>query len=109
MRKPNHRDFEVTVEGVGRFVFGYRVMADEFKIQAEYARVLDGAPATDWLHVLAGWVSTLKVLTVEAPEGWDIDEMDPLVDDEYAKLNTVFDALRAKEASFRVKTRATSP
>lgn len=103
MRQQNPRDFEVTVEGVGRFVFGYRVMRDEFKIQAEYSRVLDGSPPTDWLHVLAGWVSTLKVLTVEAPEGWDIDQMDPLDDDEYAKISKVFEALRVKEVSFRGK------
>lgn len=103
MRKPNPRDFEVVVENIGRFVFGYRVMADEFRIQAEYARIVDGAPATDWLHVLAGWVSTLKVLTVTAPEGWDIDQMDPLDAEEYAKISAVYDALRAKEDSFRGK------
>lgn len=109
MRKPGSRDFEVNVEGVGRFVFGYRVMVDEAKIQAEYARVVDGTTPTDWLHILAGWIATLKVLTVEAPEGWDIDEMDPLVDDEYEKLSKVFDALRAKESFFRRKPSAPGP
>lgn len=108
MRTPNPRDFEVIVPDVGRFVFGYRVMRDETKIQAEYARIVDGTRPTDWLHILAGWLSVLKVLTVEAPDDWDLDEMDPHDDDEYAKLSKVFDALRAKEAYFRAKPPKTS-
>ncbi len=105
MRAPNARDFEVVVPDVGRFKFGWRVMADEMRIQAEYARIVDGTTPTDWLHVLAGWMSTLKVLTVEAPAGWDLEQMDPLDDEVYLKLQKVFDALRDKELSFRGKSR----
>ena len=103
MRTPSESDFSVPVEGVGRFVFGRRKMADEIKIQVEYAKMIDGAPATDWLALVAGWISALKVLTVRAPEGWDVDEMDPLDDDTYAKMAKVHAALADQERSFRRK------
>lgn len=100
-RKPNVTDFDVPVEGIGTFTFGRRKMADEIAIQVEYARVIDGVQPTEWLALVAGWISALKVLTVRAPAGWDIDEMDPLDDDTYAKLMQVHAALAEKERSFR--------
>ncbi len=103
MRTPSETDFSVKVEGVGAFVFGRRKMRDEIAIQVEYARMIDGAPPTDWLALVAGWLAALKVLTVRAPAGWDLDEMDPLDDDTYAKLAKVHAALTDKERSFRRK------
>lgn len=103
MRNPSPTDFLVPVEGIGTFTFGRRTMKDEIKIQVEYARLIDGAPATEWLSRVCGWISTLSVMTVRAPEGWDISEMDPLDDDVYAQMFTVFVAMRAKEDSFRKK------
>lgn len=103
-RKPNPAtDFNVTVEGVGHFTFGRRTMADEFAIQRKFADLAGGADHTEWLSIVGGWVSALTVLTVRAPEGWDIDEMDPLDQDVYANLKKVYDALRDKEDSFRGK------
>lgn len=94
-------DFDVPVAGVGTFTFGRRKMADEMAIQVEYARMIDGVQPTEWLSLVAGWISALKIMTVRAPEGWDIDEMDPLDDDTYAKLMKVHAALTEKERSFR--------
>jgi len=54
-----------------------------------------------WLMTMGGWLSALRVLTVEAPDGWDLDKLDPLDPETYAKLNAVYDALTAKERSFR--------
>ena len=103
MRRPSETDFVVQVDGVGGFTFARRRMADEIAIQVEYAKTLNGAPATDWLALVAGWLSALRVLTVRAPADWDIDEMDPLDDETYAKLARVHDALNEKERSFRRK------
>jgi hypothetical protein len=103
MRAPSDTDFTVPVPGVGTFTFGRRRMADEISIQVEYARLLDGVTATEWLALVCGWLAALKTLTVRAPSGWDIDEMDPLDDETYAKLAKVHNALTEKERSFRGK------
>lgn len=102
MRAAAQTDFYVPVEGVGQFRFGKRMMRDEMRINVEYSRLTEGIETpTSYLDLVATWMSTLKVLTVEAPAGWDVDEMDPLDDDTYAKLMKVFTALREKEGSFR--------
>lgn len=103
MRRASETDFAVQVEGVGSFTFGRRKMKDEIAIQVEYAKMLDGAPATEWLALVAGWISALKVLTVRAPADWDIEDLDPLDDDTYASLARVHAALADKERSFRRK------
>lgn len=94
-------DFTVPVEGVGRFVFGKRTMADELAIQREYADIIQGIEPTVWLETMGGWLSVLRVLTVDAPAGWDLDELDPLDEETYAKLSRVYEELRNQERSFR--------
>lgn len=94
-------DFDIDVEGVGSFTFGKRNMRDEIKIQVEYARFIEGVEPTEWLALVAGWISTLKVMTVRAPDGWDLEQLDPMDDNTYAKLQKVNKALDAKERSFR--------
>ena len=94
-------DFTVKVEGVGSFTFGRRTMRDEIAIQVEYARIIDGVEPTAWLQAVGGWLSVLRTLTVRAPEGWDLDAMDPLDDETYARLNKVYEALVDQERSFR--------
>lgn len=101
-RLPNINDFTVPVEGIGAFTFARRKLRDEMAIGSEYSRLTEGVDTpTPWLEAVAGWISTLKVLTVKAPDGWDIDELDPLDPDSYAKLRKVHSALREKEGSFR--------
>lgn len=94
-------DFDVPVEGIGIFRFAKRTMRDEIKIQVEYARLIEGVTPTEWLALVCGWIASLRTLTVQAPDGWDIDEMDPLEDETYARLQKVHSALVAKERSFR--------
>lgn len=101
-RPADSTDFLVRVEGVGDFVFGRRKMADHLKISVEHARITEGVtPTPPWLDSVATWIATIRVLAVRVPEGFDIDELDPLDDDSYAKLLKVNMALRAKEDSFR--------
>lgn len=95
-------DFHVDVEGIGHFVFAKRKMSDEAALHVEYSKITQGVETpTAWLQLLGGWMAALKVLTVSAPEGWDIDEMDPLDEDTYENLGRVHLALRTKELSFR--------
>lgn len=100
-RVAQETDFTVKVEGVGAFTFGKRTMRDEIAIQVEFARMIDGVEPTSWLQAVCGWLSTLRVLTVRAPDGWDLDDLDPLDDESYGKLSRVFDALSEQERSFR--------
>lgn len=102
MTRPAHTsDFAVDVEGVGRFVFGRRQMADEIKIHVEYARMTEAVTPTPWLDQIATWLATLKVMTVKSPDGFNLDELDPLDDDVYANLMKVYMAFAEKERSFR--------
>jgi hypothetical protein len=103
-REEQATDYVVPVKGVGDFRFGRRTMRDQMKIQAEYSRLTEGIETpTEFFAVIAGAMATLKVLTVTAPDGWDIDEMDPLEEDTYNNLVAVHAALRQKEESFRTK------
>lgn len=96
------QQYSVEVEGVGVFSFARRNMRREMAIQAEYSRLTEGvATPTPALDILAGVISTLKALTLSAPAGWNIDEMDALDDEVYGRLMRVHAALRAKEDSFR--------
>ena len=101
-RVPKLTDFTVKVEGVGSFTFARRTMADELAIQREFADILQGVESpTAWLQTMGGWLSVLRVLTVRAPDGWDLDEMDPLDEETYAKLSKVYEELRNQETLFR--------
>lgn len=100
-RTPHKSDFPIDVEGVGTFLFGRRTMADEIKIHVEYARLTEAVQPTPWLDQVATWLSTLKVMTVRFPDGFDIEALDPLEDDTYQKLMRIHAAFIAKESSFR--------
>lgn len=100
-RTPKPTDFRVSVPDVGDFVFGKRTMRDEIATQVEYARILDGVSPTPWLEAVAGAIADLTVLTVKAPENWDIDSMEPHDPATYAKLIAVHRGLLEKERSFR--------
>lgn len=99
-------DFEVTVDGVGTFRFGKRTMRDQLAIEVEFSRIIDGTQPTEWLQVLAGWLSVLRVMTVLAPSNWDLDNLDPLDPQAYNNLREVHTALAKKEADFRGGTQA---
>ena len=110
MRTPAPTDFHVEVDTVGVFRFARRTMRDEMRIQTEYSRLTEGvATPTEYLALVADWMATLSVLIVSAPDGWDMEQMDPLDEDTYAKLMRVYNALRAKEGSFRRKPAQGNP
>lgn len=104
MRTPGRNDYDVQVEGIGQFKFARRSLGDELKVQVEYARITEGVmQPTPWLYSLGTWLSALRVLMVGAPDGWDMEAMDPLEDDTYDQIKKVYEAMRDKEDSFRRK------
>ena len=108
MRIASSTDFPVIVDGIGTFIFGYRKLADELRIQVEYARITEAQPATVWLFNLATYISALRVLMVKAPDGWDLEALDPLDEESFVQIERVFSELREKEDSFRPKRRKAS-
>lgn len=103
-REPRTTDFVAQVDGVGIFTFAKRDMRDNFKVRAEYVRLTEGVTPTgddDFMDIFAGAVAAIKVLTVEAPAGWEIDALDPFDDENYGKVMKVWEALRGKELTFR--------
>lgn len=102
--------FAVLVEGVGNFEFRHRTLRDEIRIGVEYSRLTEGVKTpSNWLATFAEVVSTLKVLTVVAPGGWDIDTMDPLDPNSYYRLLRGWRALWEKETSLRKGTAPAAP
>ena len=103
------QQYTVEVDGIGTFFFAKRTMRHEFKIQAEYSRLTEGVETpTANLEYIAGVFSTLRVLTIKGPDGWDLDALDPLESEDFEKVIRVHAALRAKEGSFRRQPTAAS-
>jgi len=96
-----------TVEGIGAFTWRIpRTMRDEIRIAAEVSRMIEGVETPSrWLSSVSEMQAALKVLTVEAPAGWNLDDMDPLDPETYWKLSEVFGAMRATEDGFRRERR----
>lgn len=101
-RAPSPTDFVVTVDGIGTFTFAKKSFRDQLAISAEFARLTEALPIVpDYLAMVASPMAALRVLTVVAPNDWDIDALDPEDSESYTKLMKVWGALRDKQASFR--------
>lgn len=93
----------VEVDGVGSFTFRRRTIKDQFRIEAEVGRMLGGPAPDDMLRAGALAYATLLILTTQAPDGWDLDELDPLNQEDTDKLFLVHRRLREVETTFREK------
>lgn len=108
-RSAGPSDFHLDVEGVGKFVFARRTPRDVYRIRGEYANLTDGNYDADgnYADISALGFATIKVLMVSAPDGFSLDQLDPLVDEAWEeKVVKVFTSLREKELSFRPGTGA---
>ncbi len=104
-RQPKPTDFVLPVEGIGVFTFARRTMREQIAIELEYAKYTEGFPmVTEALHMMATSFAELKCLTVQAPDGWDIESMDFEDEESVDKIMKVWGALRDKLSSFRRKT-----
>ena len=101
MQPPTH---EITVDGVGRFVFARRTMRNSMAILAKASDLRHGVPA-DALDAETAAVidalATLPVLTLEAPGGWNPEAADPFDPSSYSDIFRVWEALRTAEETFR--------
>lgn len=95
--------YTLTVPDIGTFEIRRRTFKVQMAVHAELNRLTEGAPLaslSDWFLDICGLVAELKTLVVKAPDGWSIDDLDPL-DDGYDRLRAVHQAIRAREGTFR--------
>ena len=95
------RTYPLEVEGVGRFVFRKRRVPDQVRIEAAAIRMTGGPIDDAELENFCLAYQTLLALTVEAPAGWDLEEIDPLDREQTGRMWGAYEALRAEEARFR--------
>ncbi|ECH9374561.1 hypothetical protein ZL54_22460 [Salmonella enterica subsp. enterica] len=101
MKQPRKTDFFVDVPDIGNFRFARRSIHDEMQIQRYFSEYTGGCQPTAWYSTLAEFMSVLRALIVTAPEGWDIDTLDPLDEESYSQMSRVYEALREQEERFR--------
>lgn len=106
-------DFTVSVPGVGDFIFARRTIGDGIRIRREFARLVGDVLLAEADVELSAWaniVATITILRVVTPPAFAGDiEAIPVTDEAGTmdQLVLVFDALRAKEGTFR--SRPASP
>lgn len=99
------KTFPFEVPGIGGFTFRARKIRDEVQIQAEASRIMGGpCDATGVLNVAVA-MATLSVLLTEKPEGFSIDDLDPLDGESIKTIFAVYGGLRTAEDEFRKKLR----
>lgn len=106
MRAAHATDFNVDVEGIGRFTFARRKMGDVAKIRSRYNVMTEGNYTQEgYIADMSSWgIVTLQTLMVAQPDSFNIDDLDPLMDpDCEKKVTAIYNALRNKEDSFRPK------
>jgi hypothetical protein len=99
--------YVVNVPDVGTFEVRKRTLRVQMAIHAELNRLTEGAPLatlSDWFIDLCGLVAELKGLIIKAPDGWSMEDIDPL-DDGYDRLRAVYRAIRTQEDSFRTQAK----
>ncbi len=99
--------YVVNVPDVGTFEIRKRTLSVQMKIHAELNRLTEGAPLStlsDWFIDLCGLVAELKGLIIKSPDGWSMEDVDPL-DDGYDRLRAVYRAIRTQEDSFRTQAK----
>lgn len=99
------------VPGVGEFEARKRTFGDEAKVELATRQMLGGAKLADDddLRWYCRVFCTLRVLLVTKPDGWDLDDLDPLDPDDIGSALSVFGGLRAAEDDFRKRARALRP
>jgi hypothetical protein len=103
-KKASPTDFTVEVPKVGSYIFARRTTGDAFKIRGLYAQFTAGNYSEDGrMHDISALAyCTIKVLAVEQPKDFHIEDIDPLLDDGWdEKLVLVYFALSEQERSFR--------
>lgn len=95
------RTYPLEVEGIGNFTIKKRRVPDQVRIQSDASRMTGGPVDDPFMREIALAYSTLKYVVDVAPDGWNIDDIDPLNSEDVDKLLKVWEALREAEVNFR--------
>ena len=101
MAEVGGNQFDVDIDGVGKFTFLRRTQRLSIAVGVEINRLNEGVELNSGLQMFVEASATLKVLTKESPPGWDLQTLDPFEDADYATVLKVWSALRDKEIAFR--------
>ena len=96
------KTYQLDIPDVGSFTVRRRNMAVSVAITAEYNRLTEGQNSvSDFFGRFCTVYSTLKVLIVAGPEGWNLEELDPDDEESYNLMHKVYGGIREKEDFFR--------
>lgn len=98
--EPTHT---VDVAGIGAFTFKRKTrIRNQIAMEAEYESVIGGiGGVSERLEIVARAYAGVKTLTVSAPDGWNLDELNLLDEADADRLMTVWKAVLEREAFFR--------
>lgn len=97
----SEQTFDVEVREIGTFTFRKRTPKLSMRCVAAAIDFIGEPARTPWQGQVGDVFGTLKTLLVRAPEGFDIEALDPLEPADLAKAQVVWGALRETEARFR--------
>lgn len=104
------RTYTFDVDGIGTFVFRRRTMAHRYSITAAALKIMGTGEVTN-LGLLAETekMAEVQLLCVSAPEGWNVEDMDPLDPEEMRQFGIVHARFREAEETFRRGAAAKRP
>lgn len=95
------RTHTVDVDGVGQFEFHHRTLTLQVGVEAILNRMLDGPVSDEKLLYVARAISTVKKLAIKWPEGFDLEAIDPIDENEVGSVLKAYGGLLEAEANFR--------
>lgn len=98
-------DFTAEVEGLGTFGFRERTMRMGYRVEEEVLKILGGTASHPLIYMETKKFAELSLLTVQAPDGWNIETLDHLDEDDRKLLTQVWEAFRSAEDTFRAGRR----
>ena len=96
--------FSFEVAGIGSFTMRRRTIRDQYWMEAEQSRILGGPTRDEFLSSSALKFATLLRLMTESPDGFDLEAIDPLDQEDVQKIHDIYGRLREEEARFRTKS-----
>lgn len=98
--------YVLDLDGVGQFEVLRLTQRQRLRVLTEQARLTEGLEdLPETLMQEASITAAVKVLVVKAPEGWDVDLIDPLDEDgSYSAMQRLYAAISEREQRFRGKT-----
>jgi len=102
--------YQVEVEGVGTFTFRRRTMRDAPRIEQMMLDILGPSfriasigddSAREYVANRAAQLAQLETLMVQSADGWSLDDLDPLDEDDVKVINKVYGRFLEEEERFR--------